>query len=138
MNRNDPASADAFAALLREELGSAVLPTPSPALWTRIEHSHQRRRRQRRLRRAGLGIAALLLLALLPLRPWNAPPDEPVAVEAAAPAPDSEALRRIDRQLQAAYDGGADPEQIATLWRLREQLALTGAEDSHESHIISL
>ncbi len=139
MNPLDRSPPDEFAARLRRELGASALPTPSPALWQRIEHSHRRRRTLRRVRRAGLGIAALLLVAVLPLRWSTPPPAEPVTLEAAAAAPDAEALRRIDRQLQAAYDGGADPEQIATLWRLREQLALTGAEElAHESHIISL
>lgn len=113
---------------------------PDPALWSRIAAAHVRRRRARR---AGFALAATVLLgvgaALLrplqaPAPQWTEAQRESQALEAewqriadaGRPAPlGLSRLRSIDAALQAAYDRGADEQEIAPLWQRRND-ALRG------------
>lgn len=124
---------------LRRHLAGLADPAPSPALFARIERSRVQRRR-RRLWLRGSAVAALLLGALLPLRGLLAPAPESVPVaELAPPDPDEIALRRIDRQLQAAYDRGADSDTLQTLWLARERAAVhTRTPETADESVISL
>ena len=125
---------------LRRHLAGLADPSPSPALFARIERSRVTRRR-RRLWLRGTAVAAVLLLgALLPLRGLLAPPPAAVPVaELAAPDADGIALRRIDRQLQAAYDRGADSETLQTLWLARERAAVQPrTPENADASVISL
>ena len=125
---------------LRRHLAGLADPAPSPALFARIERSRVQRRRRRQWLR-GSALAALLLLgALLPLRGLLAPAPASVPVaELAPPDPDEIALRRIDRQLQAAYDRGADSDTLQTLWLARERAAVhTRTPETADESVISL
>ena len=124
---------------LRRHLAGLADPAPSPALFARIERSRVQRRR-RRLWLRGSAVAALLLGALLPLRGLLAPAPESVPVAELAPLdPDEIALRRIDRQLQAAYDRGADSDTLQTLWLARERAAVhTRTPETADESVISL
>jgi hypothetical protein len=129
---------------LRRHLAGLRDPAPPPALFARITRSQRRRRWRRRLLRGG-AFGALLLAALLPLRERLAPAPAPVAVDAGAvlaalqPDPAEAALRRIDRQLQAAYDRGADAETLHALWLARERAALhADSPETADASVISL
>ncbi len=109
---------------------------PDPALWSRIAQTHLRRRRWRQY---GMAAAATVLIgvgaALLP-RPSTGP-EAPRWAEAQHESQVLEAewrrladggrpttvgltrLRSIDGALQAAYDRGADADEIAPLWQQR-------------------
>jgi len=127
--------------LLRRHLASLRDPAPSADLFVRIERSRtQRRRRRHRLRAAA--VAALVLAAVLPLRSLLAPSSAPMAVpmgELAPPDADEVALRRIDRQLQAAYDRGADSATLEALWLARERAAVQPrSPETADASVISL
>ena len=125
---------------LRRHLAGLSDPAPPPALFARIERSRVSRRR-RRLWLRGSALAAVLLLgALLPLRGLLAPASSPAAIaELAPPDVDEIALRRIDRQLQAAYDRGADDDTLQTLWLARERAAVhTRTTETADASVISL
>jgi hypothetical protein len=114
---------------------------PRPDLWSRIQFAHQRRKRQRRRRGMWVGAmlasAALVLVLLLPQSSEVDPgAAEPAAWQAQSHALEQEwlassresmdpryraELKLIDAQLQAAYDRGADPGELAPLWRLRSE-----------------
>ncbi len=131
-------------AWLVAELAALPDPPPPDRLYGRILASRQRRRRHSRL----YAVAALLVLGALiwplldagrlgegpaPLTEVSSPDPLPALPPAAS------ALLHIDRQLQAAYDRGADPAQITTLWRVRERIVEQNPkqEPAHE-HILSL
>jgi hypothetical protein len=124
---------------LRRHLAGLTYPAPSPDLFGRIERSRVQRRR-RRLWLRGTAVVVLLLGALLPLRGLLAPPPASVPVaELAPPDADEIALRRIDRQLQAAYDRGADSDTLQTLWLARERAAVhTRTPEAADDTVISL
>lgn len=126
-----------FAALL----GGLPEHDPRPDLWSRIQFAHQRRKRQRRRHGIWLGAmlasAALLLVVLLP-RSTEFDPGaaEPTGWQARSHALEQEwlessresmdpryraELKLIDAQLQAAYDRGANPNELAPLWKLRSE-----------------
>lgn len=114
---------------------------PDPMLWSRIAAAHLRRRRVRQWSFAAaatvlLGVAAALLVP-------PAPPDGPGWAEAQRESQALEAewrrladggrpsaigltrLRSIDVALQAAYDRGADADELVPLWKQRND-ALRG------------
>lgn len=128
------------AAWLVEALADLPDPMPPERLYGRIMASHRRRRRQRQL----LALAATLLAGSLlwPLLDAQRPqPGPPVVAEAPLPAtPQTDSpLLHIDRRLQAAYDQGASPEQIATLWQVRERLAAEARQqEAGHARILSL
>lgn len=116
---------------------------PDPALWQRIVATHASRQRRRRIGGAGFAAVAAAVFAAVLLVPRT--PPAPVAIDAVAAgeresrmledewlrlAPDarplpSARLRAIDAALQAAYDRGAPGDEVAPLWRQRNQ-ALRG------------
>ena len=114
---------------------------PGPALWSRVVAARQRQLRRRRggfALAAAAAIGAIAMLLPRPLPPlqqdiasgqresraleseWQhlAPPPQGIAT-------DLTHLRVIDAVLQAAYDHGAAAEEVAPLWRERNQ-ALRG------------
>lgn len=114
---------------------------PRPDLWSRIQFAHQRRKRLRRRHGIWLGAmlasAAVLLVVLLP-RSSEVDPGaaEPSVWQARSHALEREwlassresmdpryraELRLIDAQLQAAYDRGANRDELAPLWKLRSE-----------------
>lgn len=128
---------------LQRHLAGLRDPAPPAGLYARIQHSRRRRQQRRRLLRGG--IAAVLLLAIaLPLRnlwPTHGETAAPLAIgiETLPPVPAAASLERIDRQLQAAYDRGADPETLHTLWLARERAASqTDTAEETDASIISL
>lgn len=98
---------------------------PPERLWARIDHARAARVRRRQLGGASaLAVLAVAILAPL-LRP---PPPTPAPAPAAAHAPEAvHELRAIDRALQAAYDRGASPQEITSLWAMREALLQRGS-----------
>ncbi|MGA8278402.1 MAG: hypothetical protein WB784_09420 [Rhodanobacteraceae bacterium] len=109
------------------------------ALWPRVLTAYQRRRRIRNLLRVGVGgaIAAMLVVALVLMprpvqrdatsnlvvwqresqtleREWQGMHHNTTGSVSARAN-----MRLIDRALQAAYDRGATPEELAPLWRKR-------------------
>jgi hypothetical protein len=121
----------------------ACLPvfSPDPALWPRIVAARRvaARRQRRRTAVAGLAMAASAALAVWLLPSPVVPPPHGVAdgqresrllegewQRMAARAPGGLArLHGIDAALQAAYDKGAGPDELAPLWRQRNR-ALRG------------
>jgi hypothetical protein len=121
---------------------------PSSNLWQRIAETHNGRRRRARLQRLmlGSGLAAMALAAVLVAPKWLTPAavESEVdwqaraqalelqlhALQAAAGARQENAgaldtqseLARIDDALQAAYDTGAERDQLALLWKRRSEL----------------
>lgn len=130
----------------RLRLRELPMSEPSSDLWQRIADTHQGRLRRARVRRgiAGSGLAAMALAALIIAPKWLAPAAEGVdwlaraqalelqlhALEAtrgahadSTGALDTQAeIARIDNALQAAYDTGAEREQLAPLWKRRSEL----------------
>lgn len=95
---------------------------PPARLWARIDHARAARVRRRQLG----GASALAVLAVAILAPMLRPPPPtptPTPAPAAGHAPEAvHELRAIDRALQAAYDRGASPQEISSLWAMREAL----------------
>jgi hypothetical protein len=132
---------------------------PSPDLWQRIADTHASRRRRTRLRRGitGSALAALLLVAVLVAPKWLAPSatEHEVDWQARAQALEMQLrllrdssgahsenagaleaqseIARVDDALQAAYDAGAQPDQLEPLWKRRSELlgALISARQRH-------
>jgi hypothetical protein len=119
---------------------------PDAELWPRIVAAHAKQRRVRAPRRwiAFAAAAAVVVAAIIVLPRWTAPkPGEPLAAEglresqalerewhaltpaSARPTVDLARLRVIDAALQAAYDRGADTDELAPLWQQRNE-ALRG------------
>ncbi|MGA9421112.1 MAG: hypothetical protein WBW61_02055 [Rhodanobacteraceae bacterium] len=127
--------------LSAEDMPLAALPefAPDAMLWPRVLAAHRRRRRIRNLLRVGVGSAiAAVLVAALVLMPR--PVQRDATGNLLARQRESQTLERewqgmrhnvtaspsacanvrlIDRALQAAYDRGAKPEELAPLWRKR-------------------
>jgi hypothetical protein len=135
----------------------AELPVFSPdaGLWSRIAAEHAKRNAAPRARRwiAGLAAAAAAVAVIVTVpRLTGTKPAEPVALEgqresqalerewrsltpvSARPSVDLARLRVIDAALQAAYDRGAGTEELAPLWKERNQalrgLILTAQADT--------
>ena len=108
---------------------------PDPAPPAALHDATLRAFRRRRARRAALlataaGVAcvAIGMAGLQVLSPGAlAPPTSPTAsVAAAATIPSAsraDALRDIDRSLQAAYDAGASDAEVEALWAQRTALS---------------
>ncbi len=125
-----------------EILSSLPCFAPDPLLRERIlaAHDHHRKRR-RMLRLGGIGslAASLVAAAILISHDWRAEPAAFPATVGEAPSSESRALERqwlasarsavspgqtvqmraIDTELQAAYDRGADADELSTLWARR-------------------
>lgn len=118
----------------------ARLPAPElpPALLDATLHAYRRRRARRTaLLATAAGVAMLAGGAVLHLlapggSPSRAPPTATVADVAPTPtpvppsipaAPGADALRDLDRRLQAAYDAGASDTEVEALWAQRAALA---------------
>ncbi|HEY0230112.1 MAG TPA: hypothetical protein VGC55_02570 [Dokdonella sp.] len=125
---------------------SLPLHAPSADLWSRIAAAQALREQQARRRRmtAGVGgaMAAAVLGAAVLLLPQRAPSPQAVADDqresrtlesqwqhlaaSTSPSPGGlSRLRLIDATLQAAYDRGAHADELAPLWRQRNE-ALRG------------
>jgi len=132
---------------------------PSPDLWQRIAATHAGRVRRARVRRAivGSSLAAVVLIAILVAPKWLAPSatERDVDWQARAQALELQlrALRdnsgahadsagaleaqseiaRVDDALQAAYDTGAERDQLELLWKRRSELlgALISVRQRH-------
>jgi hypothetical protein len=132
---------------------------PSPDLWQRIADTHGGRVRRARMRRGiiGSGLAALLLVAVVVAPKWLEPSamEREVDWQARAQALELQlgALRdstsahvdnagaleaqseiaRVDDALQAAYDTGAERDQLELLWKRRSELlgALISVRQRH-------
>lgn len=106
------------------QLDPTRIEMPEDALWQRISSTRVRRRQRRQvLVTAAVGLFGVLLGAGLmsPSAPWqNGAAVVEQAPQSAPSAPANEALRAIDRRLQAAYDRSADPAEIRRLWQLRD------------------
>jgi hypothetical protein len=128
---------------------------PDAGLWPRIVAAHARQRRVRQPRRwiAFAAAAAIVVAAIIVVPRWTAPtPAEPLAAEgqresqalerewqsltpvSARPTIDLARLRVIDAALQAAYDRGAGTDELAPLWKERNEalrgLILTAQADT--------
>ena len=122
----------------------AALPEfmPDAALWPRVQAAHQRRLRLRTIRRAGFGSAIAAVLVAIVISMPRAP-DQTARTRLAARQQESHALERkwqdmrgdapddpiaranvrlVDRALQAAYDRGATPAELALLWQKRNEV----------------
>lgn len=121
---------------------------PSPDLWQRIADTHAGRVRRARRRRGVIGssLAVLALVAVLVAPKWLAPAATERDVDwqaraqalelqlhalrdsTGARADDDGALAaqleiaRVDDALQAAYDTGAERDQVTLLWKRRSEL----------------
>jgi hypothetical protein len=128
---------------LRQALVALPDPEPAAPLFERIMHSRARRRRQRRLAlTAALGVLGVLGASMAPL--LHAPDAPPIETTHAEARPGTDvALLLLDRQLQAAYDRGADDSEIAALWEARAHLLIGDArpvhhQEPHDARILSL
>ncbi|GIX34656.1 MAG: hypothetical protein KatS3mg126_0435 [Lysobacteraceae bacterium] len=104
---------------LAEALRRLQDPPAPAALFDRILRSRAQRRWRRRL-----GLACLVLaggLLWLPAGPPGERGDRETGATAAAADRGLE-LWLLDRRLQAAYEHGADSEQLARLWQARANL----------------
>ena len=118
----------------------AMLP-PSADLWQRIATAHVARKRRRTVRRvAGVGSAAMLFVAMVTVGvvklreptsvDWQARAqalelqlNEALVQRGVQPAGDTEEeLERVDFALQAAYDRGANKNELVPLWKQRSEL----------------
>ncbi|MEO6687910.1 MAG: hypothetical protein ABIS07_08005 [Dokdonella sp.] len=117
---------------------------PDSGLWARIEAAQHAKQRRQRWRTGGLVAAAAMLagvaVLLLP-RPLPGVSRDSLAGQRESQVLESEwqklsgngrmaavgttQLRVIDEELQAAYDRGAAPDEVAPLWQERNQ-ALRG------------
>jgi hypothetical protein len=115
---------------------------PGPGLWQRIEVAQRRQVRGRRWRLGGLAAAAAMIAGVAVL--LQHPATQPLQQDTLAGQRESQTLenewqqlaggaarggtthlRVIDAALQAAYDRGAAPDELAPLWQERNQ-ALRG------------
>lgn len=129
---------------------------PDAELWPRIVAAHAKQKAMRRKPRwiAFAAAAAVVVAAILIAVPrlTATRPGEPLAVEgqresqalerewhaltpvSAQPSVDLARLRVIDAALQAAYDRGADTDELAPLWKQRNEalrgLILTAQADT--------
>jgi hypothetical protein len=129
---------------------------PDPDLWSRIAAEHAKRNATRRPRRwifASMAAAAAVLAVIVTVpRLIETKPDQSVALEgqresqalerewhaltpaSARPSVDLVRLRVIDAALQSAYDRGAATDEIAPLWKERNEalrgLILTAQADT--------
>jgi phosphoribosylcarboxyaminoimidazole (NCAIR) mutase len=135
----------------------AALPVfaPDAALWSRIAAAHEKRHAVRRPKRwlavaaaAAVAGAAIVALPRLIATQTGTPvaidgPRESQALESewrsltavsARPSVDLARLRIIDAALQAAYDRGAGTDELAPLWKQRNEalrgLILTAQADT--------
>jgi len=148
----------------RMDLGRLPVFAPPATLWPRIAAAQalrERQARQRRLAFGGIGgaVAAALFGAAVLLLPQRAPAPQAVADDqresrtlesqwrqlagSASPSPGGlSRLRLIDATLQSAYDRGARADELAPLWRQRNE-ALRGlitqfqASGAHEASAIT-
>jgi hypothetical protein len=111
----------------------AIEDPPVPeAVWTRLD-ARRRTVFARRRQLAGAALLALVaggLTALLPRPGADVRPDDRIVEAGAAGLPEPIVLqvRAIDRELQAAYQSGADAGEIARLWRARVALLDAGGD----------
>ena len=128
---------------------------PDAALWSLIAAEHAKRNATPRPRRwIALAAAAAVVAAVIALVPkfTGTKPGEPLAIEgqresqalerewqsltpvSARPSVDLARLRIIDAALQSAYDRGADGDELAPLWKERNEalrgLILTAQADT--------
>jgi len=127
---------------------------PDAALWSRIAAAHAKRNATPRPRRwIALAAAAAVVAAIVAVPKFTGTkPGEPLAVEgqresqalerewhsltpvSARPSVDVARLRIIDAALQSAYDRGADSDELAPLWKERNEalrgLILTAQADT--------
>jgi hypothetical protein len=132
---------------------------PSADLWQRIADTHAGRVRRARVRRGivGSGLAAIVLIAILVVPGWLEPSATQRGVDwqaraqalelqlralsdgGGAHAENAGALEaqieiaRVDDALQAAYDTGAQRDQLELLWKRRSELlgALISVRQRH-------
>ncbi len=146
---------------LAQHLSLRELPVgePSPDLWQRIADTHAGRVRRARVRRGIIGssLVVIVLMAILVVPKWlepsamqrnvdwqaraqalelqlralrdsgSAQADNAGALEAQAE------IARVDDALQAAYDTGAEKNQLELLWKRRSELlgALISVRQRH-------
>lgn len=127
---------------------------PDDALWSRIAAAHAKRNATPRTRRWVALAAAAALVGAIVIAPklTGTKPAEPIAVEgqsesqalesewrsltqvSARPSVDLARLRIIDAALQSAYDRGAGKDELAPLWKERNEalrgLILTAQADT--------
>lgn len=118
--------------------------TPDAALWPRVLAGQRRRRHVQRVQRFGACVGAMIFAcAAIVLLPHPLQPLQPLQQQIAAGQRESQALesqwlrvagsmpaatsnltrvRIIDADLQAAYDRGAAAQDIAPLWRQRNEV----------------
>ena len=146
---------------LARRLRQSELPVgePSPDLWQRIADTHAGRVRRARVRRGIIGssLVVMLLVAVLVVPKWLAPSAAQRDVDwqaraqalelqlrelrdsSGAHADNAGALEaqseiaRVDDALQAAYDTGAEKDQLELLWKRRSELlgALISVRQRH-------
>jgi hypothetical protein len=128
---------------------------PSPDLWQRIADAHVGRMRRARMRRGIIGssLAALTLLAVLVAPKWldaerevdwqaraqalelqlRALRDNNAHADNAGALETQSEIARVDDALQAAYDTGAEKDQLELLWKRRSELlgALISVRQRH-------
>jgi hypothetical protein len=117
-------------------------PAPSAGLWKRIDT----RRRQRRMRRivavaAAASLAGFVALGALlsgPVAPPSAVPSEEVAVNTDVEPAGLADVRALDRQLQAAYERGANEATVQPLWEARNRAVAELATTSDAGPSISV
>lgn len=108
-----------------EQLRSLPEPPLSEEVWHRLD---RRRRRRKVLRRGGVAVAlasAFAFLGFFPGKESLVPAPERVPALAVAAGVHSGSLQAVDRALQAAYVRGASDEEVAPLWEVRRQMALS-------------
>jgi hypothetical protein len=126
---------------------------PDAELWSRIAAAHAKRRaRPRRWIAAVAAVAAAAAAIVVVPRLTGTKPGEPLALEgqresqalerewrsltsaSARPSVDLARLRLIDAALQSAYDRGAGGDELAPLWKERNEalrgLILTAQADT--------
>jgi hypothetical protein len=126
---------------------------PDAELWSRIAAEHAKRRaRPRRWIAAVAAVAAAAAAIVVVPRLTGTKPGEPLALEgqresqalerewrsltsaSARPSVDLARLRLIDAALQSAYDRGAGGDELAPLWKERNEalrgLILTAQADT--------
>ncbi len=109
-----------------EELRALPEPPLPEAVWQRLD---ARRARRVAMRRGGVLSACVLAggLAFVGFMPRGDEAIAPTALPEShlARAAHGESLSTIDRALQAAYARGASDDEVAPLWEVRRQLALS-------------
>lgn len=109
-----------------EKLRALPEPPLSETVWSQLD---ARRTRSVALRRGGMVsafvvVGGLAFVGLIPHEREAAAPDA-AQVTGIAQASHGESLSTIDRALQAAYARGASDDEVAPLWEVRRQLALS-------------